>query len=181
MTKKITILLLALCVIFMTACSPATPTDILKADLEKVKASPDNVIKWLNSEYAFGKEATEALVKKITDFDYEFGEEKFGGGIATVEVTITTYPFGDILSQAITESLSAGISSSGAIAENDMISLMTENLVSHLDKAKKTYTAIIMITLSSKNGKWVANENDDFINAISGGLFDIVAGFSALG
>ena len=42
--KKVSILLLALCLIFMTACGTASPTDALKADLENAKSSPDEII-----------------------------------------------------------------------------------------------------------------------------------------
>ena len=48
--KKVSILLLALCLIFMTACGTASPTDALKADLENAKSSPDEIIGQLGED-----------------------------------------------------------------------------------------------------------------------------------
>ena len=44
MKKKVTILLLALCLVFLAACGAPSPSDALKADLEDAKSSPDEII-----------------------------------------------------------------------------------------------------------------------------------------
>lgn len=175
MKKKITILLLSFCVIFAAACSPSTPTDILKADMEKAKASPDNVIKGLNSEEAFGKEATEALVEKILDFDYEFGEEKTNGDTASVKTTITTYPIGEIFVSVFEELAAEDITALSAMTYEERVSFMSEILTEKLDKAEKSYKSEIDIILEKKDGKWEAQSSQELSNALTGGMADYIS------
>lgn len=84
MKKKVTILLLALCLVFLAACGAPSPSDALKANLEDAKSSPDEIIEGIGSD-GFGEEATQALIDKVLEFDYELGEEKIDGDTATVE------------------------------------------------------------------------------------------------
>ena len=68
MKKKVTILLLAFCLVFLAACGSPSPSDALKADLENAKSSPDEIMDGLGSD-GFGEEATQALIDKVLEFD----------------------------------------------------------------------------------------------------------------
>lgn len=177
MKKKATILLLALCLVFLAACGSSSPTDALKADLENAKSSPDEIIKGLGAD-GFGEDATKALIDKVLEFDYEFGEEKIDGDTATVETTITTYPFGEIFTNIITKMLGEDLDKIGKMNETEAAAYLDEQLTSSLNDAKKDYSKTITVTLKKESGKWVVQEDDAFSNALTGGMLDFAQSMS---
>ncbi len=174
--KKVSILLLALCLIFMTACGTASPTDALKADLENAKSSPDEIIGQLGED-GFGEEATQALVNKVLEFDYQLGEEKIDGDKATVETTITTYPFGEIFTSIVGDFVTQAFANPD-MTDDDASALLDQLLMDALDKADKTYSKTITIELAQEDGKWVVQESDEMSNALTGGMLDFAAAAS---
>ena len=174
--KKVSILLLALCLIFMTACGTASPTDALKADLENAKSSPDEIIGQLGED-GFGEEATQALVDKVLEFDYQLGEEKIDGDKATVETTITTYPFGEIFTSIVGDFVTQAFANPD-MTDDDASALLDQLLMDALDKADKTYSKTITIELAQEDGKWVVQESDEMSNALTGGMLDFAAASS---
>lgn len=174
--KKVSILLLALCLIFMTACGTASPTDALKADLENAKSSPDEIIGQLGED-GFGEEATQALVNKVLEFDYQLGEEKIDGDKATVETTITTYPFGEIFTGIVADFITQAFANPD-MTDDDSSALLDQLLMDALDKADKTYSKTITIELSQEDGEWVVQESDEMSNALTGGMLDFAAAAS---
>lgn len=174
--KKVSILLLALCLIFMTACGTASPTDALKADLENAKSSPDEIIGQLGED-GFGEEATQALVNKVLEFDYQLGEEKIDGDKATVETTITTYPFGEIFTSIVGDFVTQAFANPD-MTDDDASALLDQLLMDALDKADKTYSKTITIELSQEDGEWVVQESDEMSNALTGGMLDFAAASS---
>ena len=174
--KKVSILLLALCLIFMTACGTASPTDALKADLENAKSSPDEIIGQLGED-GFGEEATQSLVDKVLEFDYQLGEEKIDGDKATVETTITTYPFGEIFTGIVADFITQAFANPD-MTDDDASALLDQLLMDALDKADKTYSKTITIELSQEDGEWVVQESDEMSNALTGGMLDFAAAAS---
>ena len=174
--KKVSILLLALCLIFMTACGTASPTDALKADLENAKSSPDEIIGQLGED-GFGEEATHALVNKVLEFDYQLGEEKIDGDKATVETTITTYPFGEIFTGIVADFIPQAFANPD-MTDDDASALLDQLLMDALDKADKTYSKTITIELAQEDGEWVVQESDEMSNALTGGMLDFAAAAS---
>ena len=174
--KKVSILLLALCLIFMTACGTASPTDALKADLENAISSPDEIIGQLGED-GFGEEATQALVDKVLEFDYQLGEEKIDGDKATVETTITTYPFGEIFTGIVADFIPQAFANPD-MTDDDASALLDQLLMDALDKADKTYSKTITIELSQEDGEWVVQESDEMSNALTGGMLDFAAAAS---
>ena len=174
--KKVSFLLLALCLIFMTACGTASPTDALKADLENAKSSPDEIIGQLGED-GFGEEATQALVDKVLEFDYQLGEEKIDGDKATVETTITTYPFGEIFTGIVADFITQAFANPD-MTDDDASALLDQLLMDALDKADKTYSKTITIELSQEDGEWVVQESDEMSNALTGGMLDFAAAAS---
>ena len=160
----------------MTACGTASPTDALKADLENAKSSPDEIIGQLGED-GFGEEATQALVDKVLEFDYQLGEEKIDGDKATVETTITTYPFGEIFTGIVADFITQAFANPD-MTDDDASALLDQLLMDALDKADKTYSKTITIELSQEDGEWVVQESDEMSNALTGGMLDFAAAAS---
>lgn len=168
--KKVLIILLILCMVFMTACGPKTPTDALKADIENAKNNPEDIIGDIG-ENGFGEEATEALVDKVLQFDYKLGEEVINEeeGTATVETTITTYPFGTIFSNMMT-TLFSEVFANPNMTDAQLEERMDALLIEGLKGAEKSYTKTIKIQLKQENGTWVVQESNEMADALTGGM-----------
>lgn len=169
--KKTIVLILALCLVLLTACGSASPSDALKADLENAKASPEEIIGEMGDE-GFGEKATKALIDKVLEFEYELGKESVNGETATVETTITTYPFGQLFSNVVTKFISQAFESAGEMSDEDMTALMDKILIEELNGAEKTYTKTITVELEQEDGVWVVQESDELSNALTGGMLD---------
>ena len=176
--KKTLVLLLTLCLVLLTACAPATPTAALKADLESAKSSPEEIMGEIE-EGGFGTEATEALINKVLEFEYELGEEAIDGDKATVETTITTYPFGQIFTDTVTKFISQAFANAGNMTDEELSSLMDKILTEELANAEKTYTSTIKIELAKDGDNWVVQENEEMSNALTGGLIDFAKQMSS--
>ena len=174
MKKKVTILLLAFCLVFLAACGSPSPSDALKADLENAKSSPDEIMDGLGSD-GFGEEATQALIDKVLEFDYEIGEESIDGDTSTVELTITTYPLGDIFTTVLSELFSSDMEELASMTEDELMAWMDETLISQLDAAEKTYVTDVTVTLNQEDGQWVVQEDQEFSNALTGGMIDFAS------
>lgn len=168
--KKLSVLLLVLCVFFMTACASATPSEALKADMEDAKNNPEEIMGEIGEE-GFGEEAMNALVNKLLEFEYELGEETINDDTATVETTITTYPFGDIFSTVMAQLLTEA-SSNPDITEEETNALIDKFLLEGLEKAEKDYTETATITLSKEAGIWVVQDDETMANALTGGIYN---------
>ncbi len=169
--KKFAVLLLALCLVLLTACGSATPTDALKADLENAKANPEEIMGDIGED-GFGDEATKALVDKVLEFEYELGEEIVEGETATVETTITTYPFGKIFNTVVSNFITQAFANADSMTEDQMTALMDKLLMEELDKAEKSYSETVKITLAQEDDQWVVQEDDAMANALTGGMLD---------
>lgn len=169
--KKTLVLLLALCLVLLTACGPKTPTAALKADLDNAKASPEEIMGEMGED-GFGEEATQALIDKVLEFEYQLGEEVIDGETATVETTITTYSFGEIFTTVVTNFISQAFANAGNMTDEDLATLMDKLLIEELDKAEKTYTTTIEIELAQEDGNWVVQETVEMSNALTGGMID---------
>lgn len=175
--KKLLISLLVLSLLILTACGNPGPTAALKADLENAKTSPEEIIGEIDED-GFGEKATKALIDKVLEFDYELGEEVIDGETATVETTITTYPFGQIFSNVVTNFITQSFSMSNSMTDEEMNKLMDKLLIEELNKAEKNYTKTIKIQLKQDNGAWVVQEDVQMSNALTGGMLDFANNMS---
>ena len=168
--KKVFITVLILCMLFMTACGTPTPTEALKADIENAKNNPEDIIGDIGED-GFGEEATNALVDKVLEFDYKLGEEVIDeeAGKATVETTITTYPFGDVFSTLMTK-LFTEIFANPNMTDAQLDERMDALLIEGLKNVEKTYTNTIKINLELEDGVWVVQESDEMADALTGGM-----------
>ena len=168
--KKFAAILMILILCFsLAACGEPSPSDALKADLENAKASPDEILGDMDD--GFGAEATEALIDKVLEFDYELGEEKIDGDVATVELTITTYPFGDMFNSIILDFISEAFANP-SMTDEEMNAALDQLLMDALDSADKTYSETVDVELAMVDGAWVVQEGDAWANALTGGMLD---------
>lgn len=176
--KKLLVMLLALIMCFgMTACSKDSPSDALKADMENAKAGSEDLIG--DMDETLGEEVGKDFVDKMLDFDYKLGEETVDGDTATVETTITTYPFGEIFGQVLTDYITEAFSNPD-ITEEEAQALMESMMGEALAAAEKSYETTFDVTLKKEDGAWVVQEDDALANALTGGMYDLVEGYSAL-
>ncbi len=175
--KKTIVLLLALCLILMTACGASGPSAALQADLENAKASPEEIMGEMGDD-GFGEKATEALIDKVLEFEYELGEESIDGDTATVETTITTYPFGQMFTNVVSQFVTDALTNAGTMTDEDLTELMDKLLMDELNKAEKTYTKTIDIELVQEDGVWVVQESEEMSNALTGGMLDFAESMS---
>ena len=167
--KKVLILLLTLSLIMLTACGAPSPSDVLKADLENAKSSPEEILGEIE-ETGFGEKAMGQLIEKVLEFDYELGKETIDGDTATVETTITTYPFGQIFTNVVTNFITQAFANAGNLSDEDMAKLMDDLLLDELEKAEKTYKKTVSIQLKLEEDKWVVQETKEMSDALTGGM-----------
>ncbi|MBR5128546.1 MAG: hypothetical protein IKU67_00720, partial [Firmicutes bacterium] len=60
----------------------------------------------------------------------------------------------------------------GNMTDEDIAALMDKLLVNELQKAEKSYTKTIKISLAKEDGIWVVQEDKDMSNALTGGMLD---------
>lgn len=187
-------LLLSLCVLCLLVCGcsqapeVSSASDVVKTYLNENKnkineSSLDDLgLSDLQTEsgISFDEEILKSLAKSIGDYDYEVDSEKEEGDTATVTVTISTYDFGQWITNLITEAISqsaslvlSGDTSDEAINEvmNKVLNEQTEAII----KAGKTKKTTIDIVCKKVDGNWVVDEEatgDELTDALSGGLLD---------
>jgi len=168
--KKIFVLLLVLCMLFMTACGTPTPSEVLKADMENAKSSPEEILGDVGDD-GFSEASNKLLVEKILEFEYELGEEVINEekGTATVETTITTYPFGDMFTSMMTK-LIAEVFANPNMTDKQLEARMDALMADGLKDLKKDYTKTVKIKLALEDGQWVVQESDEMADALTGGM-----------
>ena len=168
-------------VLAMTACGKnSTPSESVESELKAVqnesisdleKTMPNT----MDSSYS---DDWKSFLKKIQKFDYKIKDEKIKGNKATVTVTIKTYDFGnayqETYNQIVQDAQSGTITSSTDVTKY-VYDLMFKNL---LAVDKKTYSKDVVINCKKNDdGEWETDvqSNEQFLNAIMGGLEDKIA------
>ena len=143
--KKIAVALLALIMCFtFAACSSPSP---YRRTSRLIWKMPSQVLTRSSAIWAATdseREATEALVDKVLEFDYELGEETIDGDTATVEATITTYPFGEMFSNLLISFMGEALADP-TMTEETMMDTLDQLLIESLDSAEKTYEATVTV------------------------------------
>src|SRR5699024_6523434 len=110
------------------------------------------------------------------DFEYVIGDETIDGENATVEVTIKTYPLGDIFEDVFTSLISQIMSD----PTMDVDTAMSDLLIEKISAAEKTYEQTVTVDLVMSDGQWQVQTNDDIVNALSGGMNDFANNMDSL-
>lgn len=181
MKKRIIALLTCLSMLFaLTACGGTSPSDAIKAELDSVKdASSDSIIQQaLSSADLEDTDLLEPVVANIQGFEYEILGEEVDGDTAKVTVSITTAPFGDIFTDAYDEVLNDVLSGKLTDFETrDIVERLYKPLAEATDK---TYTKEVVINCTKDGKNWVGDfdTNDEFIDAVFGGLMGSLQGLA---
>lgn len=121
------------------------------------------------------KDSLSQVFNKMRQFDYEVVNESATEDTATVTVRITTFDFGKQLEEAMSDIVANafGYAFSG-MSDEEMESKLIEDFAAKLAEAKKNYTQDVDITLNmNEEGVWEVDEdNDELVNAITGGMMD---------
>ena len=166
--KKIAVVLLALMMCFaLAACGTPSPSDAVAAELDVAKDDPDMFAdSTAFTDAGLSQEASDILYEKFLDFEYVIGDETIDGENATVEVTIKTYPLGDIFEDVFTSLISQIMSD----PTMDVDTAMSDLLIEKINAAEKTYEQTVTLDLVMSDGQWQVQTNDDIVNALSGGM-----------
>lgn len=123
------------------------------------------------------KELQQLVYDKLTDIDYTIDEETVNDNQATVKVTITANNVGTQLTKGIGEAftLAFSLGFSGA-TEEEIEKQTTEAMFAPLKECEKNLTYTVDVNLEKDSeGKWIiSDDNKALVNAMSGGLLDVV-------
>lgn len=116
-----------------------------------------------------------ALFTKIREFDYELSNEQIDGDSATVDVTITSYPFGEATTEFLTEYMTQAFALAFSDASDDQLNKLAEGIflkkIGGLKEKNCRLTAKLPMTRI--DGIWKIGgigENSEFLNAITGNM-----------
>ena len=194
--KKLVVLAaaMALCLNVLSGCSSApSPTEVTDTFLNAVKSQDMETMQnnYAEGTFDFGQiasseaseegaqlseEATNTLTSKLLEFDYEISNEQINENTATVDVSITTYPFGDAFSSFVSDYLSQGFAAAlNGASDEEMGELGSSILTQKLNGMEKSYTGTATLSLTKVDDQWKVDtiaDDSDFVNVLSGGLLD---------
>ena len=132
-----------------------------------------------------GQEAMDTLLTKLQDFDYKITGSEIDGDKATVDVEITTYDFGGMMTDFLTDYLieSSTMTLKGESSEEmkkAAVKMFTEALDSLTEKDRKGEAAL---HLTKTGDTWKVDAlapDSDFLNVLSGGLSQSVLDLSEM-
>lgn len=171
--------------------SGPSPTETTDAFLKGIQSGDDSAV---NSVYAPGDfqmssvldvDGTEeidqdeliakTLLTKMQEFEYELSNEQINEDKATVDVKITTYPFGTAVTEAMTDYIGQAFALAFSDPSDEQLEKLFETVFTPKIEAlsEKSYSQTVTIGLTSIDGVWKVDgieEDSDFINALSGNL-----------
>jgi hypothetical protein len=167
-----------------------SPTQTLDAFLKAFKArdadklnefyegESDDLIFWKDLEDPALAGLMDKMMEKLLDFDYALSNEKIDGKTATVDVNVTTYDIGGILtgifsSMATDFKTFAIMGLSPEELEKEINEIMTEKFEEYAKIAKKERVVSVPVKLVMINGRWLVKDissTDEIVDALSGGL-----------
>ncbi len=192
------------CCVLLAGCSSTTPSQTADSFLQAMKAqdtesmakyysgdASDLAGSWLNESVGGDidgsgdltddeKAVMQKFAGKLCDFDYELGDEKVDGNNATVNVSVTTYDFGEAVDNALKDYLEEALAQAFSGKE---LSTAKSNKIFYkafgkqLDKLtdKSVQTDAQLSLTKGDDGSWKVSELDnDAVNALTGQLLDKV-------
>lgn len=159
--------------------------DDILSDSDDKDSNADNQDSKTEDLDSFGDEFQKQLLSKLADFDYEISKEKIDGDKAKVDVTFTTYEFGNAFNLALSEYMQKSLALVFAGSSESEIQAIAESVFKEeFDKlTEKKFTKTITIPLTQKDGKWIIDDlssDENFFDAISGNLYSTVKSLDTL-
>ena len=166
--KRTVIIFLALLMCFMFASCVTSPSKTLDGIMTSLKNGEQEVV----AMYSEGNE--EDVLKKIySQMSWNIGDSQSKDGEATVEIDITTTDMEEVFTAFMMQALSDTLKGD-APSDEDMTKILTDILEN--EEAVKTYN--VSVNMHKEDGKWViADENEGFFNAITGGYVNLAKDF----
>ena len=169
--KKIISLVLtfALIAVCLASCGTHEAASTLDALLATVK-SGDFANSSVIADSPFGNEDDVMMKAMYKNFDYKVGEVTDNGDSADVAVTMTMTDIGAIFTNYMNEALANANDPNWDADDTRFIEMLEEDGV-----ATKTFD--ITVLMEKADGAWtVAEDNEAFIDALTGGLFSSLSG-----
>lgn len=118
---------------------------------------------------------TQRYLELLYDFDYKMGKSTVDGDNATVMVTITTYPIGQLFMDYISSYMTKVFEWSLAGYTEEELMTKGDELFEELSTGlEKTYVKEVSVYLIKEDGDWVIDDDDnlEFFSAITGGMLE---------
>lgn len=191
MKKLIALFTAFLVTISLTGCGGPSPTDVSTTFLDGIKEfNPETIASVYadagkTDDVELDKEDQEMLDRlkqepfnKMLTFDYKLSNEQIKDDKATVDVAITTYDLAKPYENFMKKFFLAAFSMDEDISDEEMTEKMFTLLADELKPlTEKNYTKTATIDLVRVDDQWKItdiDDNEDLINALTGGLLDLV-------
>lgn len=173
--KKLTSLFLAaallLLAVLFVSCGGKSPSQVLTEELEALRKGEASA-----SDGEMLTDADMEMQKIIYEnMRYTVGEEKISGSTAAVAVEITVIDIKTVFSQYLAEAFTHAADENWDPDGEAMLGMMAS-------PDAPTVTKNVTVNMVKTDGEWVIDENgnDDFLDAISGGLLSYLSGLGGL-
>lgn len=193
-------LLIVSSMLLLTACAPK-PESTLTAFLDTFKtitvenAQTLEIAQYFDGDFVKDETLTSietlndentAYVNRLYDllagFDYVVNETTVVDETATVSLTITTYPIGQIFSDYIMQAFTKAFEwAFSGVSQEEQAIKMSELFLEVSKDATKTYTETIDVDLVKVEDAWVLSsgeKNEALMNALTGGMVKWAKTFS---
>ena len=158
--------LIALCLVSCGTHEAATALDTLLATVKSGDFANASVI----TDGPFGNEDDVMMKAMYKNFDYKLGEVTENGDSADVAVTITMTDIGTVFTNYMNEAFENANDPNWDADDTRFIEMLNEDGV-----ATKTFD--VAVSMEKAEGAWtVADENEAFVDALTGGLFSSLSG-----
>lgn len=173
MKRIISVLLAVLMLFSLAGCQKASPQKDLDAMLMALKSGDMETLAALNDGEVFDLEGQEQMMSIFSSISWKFGETvEVDEDDAKVNVQITTKDMQTVFSEFMTQALSKALQ--GEEMSEEAVSQM---LIDIINATEKTASFDVAVEMSLEDGKWVIDDdgNEEFFNAITGGLMNVMA------
>ncbi|MDO5335205.1 MAG: DUF5105 domain-containing protein [Coriobacteriia bacterium] len=196
MKKFLTLMLvgvLSAMALVLAGCSETTPTEVVKNELTAVQSqskagdgakvdvmgiitqTAEDTDKLTDKD----KEYLSSIVTKLTDFDFEVGEEAIDGDTATVEVTFKSYPSGKTMESVLTsyvEKVFNKVAAGKELSDEEYQTMLFEEMDTKFQAMdKKSFEKTVKLNLTKKDGSWEMDDlTVDQMDAMLGGFYSTI-------
>ena len=170
MKKTVSLLLTAallLSAFLLVSCGGKTPSQVLTDELEKLRSGEI----FEDGNASLSNEDMEMQKRIYENMKYTVGEEKISGDTAAVALEITVVDMQAVFTKYLTEAVAHMGEDNWDADGKVMLDMLAAS-------DAPTATQNVTVNMIKTDGNWTIAEenNDDFLNAVSGGLFGYLSG-----